>query len=137
MAKNQTFESVALLELPHHALEMKSGGYRLAQICCTKKEHFILLYSFVKDATLVNLEVILPYEQEIASITGIYPYAYLYENEMKDLFGVHVTGMNVDFRGHFYTTRGATPFGPSDSEKAASAETAQEAKTETPAKEVE
>ena len=34
----------------------------------------------------------------------------MYENEIHDLYGLTVTGMNVDFGGHFYATKVPYPF---------------------------
>jgi ech hydrogenase subunit D len=36
--------------------------------------------------------------------------AFIYENEMHDLFGVAVKGMNVDFSGNFIRTSVPYPF---------------------------
>ena len=34
----------------------------------------------------------------------------MYENEIHDLYGLTVEGMNVDFGGHFYATKVPFPF---------------------------
>ncbi|GHU88340.1 hypothetical protein FACS1894202_04230 [Clostridia bacterium] len=90
--------------------EMKKAGYRLAQACVTTAEPYDLLYSFAKDDELVSLRLRIAEGEEIESITGVYPYAYLYENEMKDLFGIKIANINVDFNGNFYQTSVKTPF---------------------------
>jgi ech hydrogenase subunit D len=40
----------------------------------------------------------------------IYPNAFLYENEIHDLFGVGITHIAVDYRGTLYRTALGTPF---------------------------
>ena len=45
------------------------------------------------------------------SISVIYPNAFLYENEIHDLFGMPITHISVDYRGTLYRTALAAPFG--------------------------
>lgn len=91
--------------------KLRKSGYRLAQACVvTKKEAFDILYSFVKGGELLNLRVRVADGGAIESITSIYPYAYLYENEMRDLHGVRIENIAVDFDGELYGTKNAAPF---------------------------
>ena len=46
----------------------------------------------------------------LRDITGSYGAAFIYENELQDLFGVKVEGLNLDFKGHFYMKAMETPF---------------------------
>ena len=39
--------------------------------------------------------------------------AFLYENEIRELFGVQVDGINVDLQGQLYKTAEKIPFSPS------------------------
>ena len=57
-----------------------------------------------------QLKITLPEDQEISSITSIYPCAFIYENEMHDLFGVQIKMINIDFEGKLYRTAIETPF---------------------------
>ena len=50
-------------------------------------------------------------EARIPSISSIYWCAFLYENEIHDLFNVQVDGIAVDFHGHLYETAVKFPFG--------------------------
>jgi ech hydrogenase subunit D len=75
-------------------------------------EHVELTYSFDRDLRLVNLRLQVPAaEARIPSISSIYWCAFLYENELHDLFNVQVDGMAVDFHGHLYETAVKFPFG--------------------------
>jgi ech hydrogenase subunit D len=102
---------------------MKNDGARLVQICCVKepagKEEaafFELHYTFDKNYHLIGYKVTIEPETEIPSITGIYPGAFLYENEMHDLFGIKIKDINIDYKGTFYKLARPRPFNP-ESEK--------------------
>lgn len=90
--------------------ELAQAGYRLVQIGCSKAKNFELTYSFDKDYSLVNLRLVLEEMQAIPSITAHYGYAFIYENEIHDLFGLPIEQMNVDFKGRMYRMAVKTPF---------------------------
>lgn len=92
--------------------EFFDSGYRLVQISATKVPAGLEInYSFDKDYAFVNLRVSMAdVSQEIPSVTPIYWSAFLYENELHDLYGVKVKGINVDYKGNFYRTQVKTPF---------------------------
>jgi ech hydrogenase subunit D len=110
---DQTFETVPLEALLEKVGEMRKQGYRLVQIGATRlPEHVELTYSFDLDLRLANLRLQVPAaEARVPSISSIYWCAFLYENEMHDLFNVQVDGMAVDFHGHLYETTVKFPFG--------------------------
>ena len=94
-------------------------GYRLAQICCVKYPDgrekavkFEMSYSFDLEHTFETLRFDIAPDEELPSITSVYTGAYLYENELHDLYGINVTGINVDFKGTFYKVAIPTPFNP-------------------------
>jgi ech hydrogenase subunit D len=107
----QVIEACDLLET---VADVKSAGYRLGQACATKAEGAVeLLYSFVKDETLKNLKVSLDEKKpEIQSISGFYWPAFIYENEMHDLFGVTFKNLALDYGGHFFKIAAKTPWNP-------------------------
>jgi ech hydrogenase subunit D len=58
-----------------------------------------------------TIRVRLPLEgAELPSISSFYWSAFLYENEIHDLFGVTVHGMAIDFHGAFYKLAVKTPY---------------------------
>ena len=74
---------------------------------------FDVSWSFAKDTRLEHLrERVLPGE-EVPSISAYFGAAFLYENEMRELFGVNVTGMALDLKGQLYKTSTIVPFSPS------------------------
>ncbi|HOX56583.1 MAG TPA: NADH-quinone oxidoreductase subunit C [Candidatus Paceibacterota bacterium] len=109
----QTFEIIPVSALLERAGTMHKQGYRLVQIGATRlPEQIELTYSFDRDSRLANLRLHLPATAaRVPSISGIYWCAFVYENEVHDLFGVQVDGMAVDFHGHFYETAVKFPFG--------------------------
>lgn len=110
--EEQTTEVIEVPTLQQRAKEMLDRGYRLVQIGCTNTgEAYEINYSFDRDYHFVNLRIIISPETELASISGSYPGAFVYENEIHDLFGITVTGMNIDFKGTLYKTSIPHPFG--------------------------
>jgi ech hydrogenase subunit D len=74
---------------------------------------FDVSWSFAKDSRLEHLrERVLPGE-EVPSISAHFGAAFLYENEMRELFGVNVTGIALDLKGQLYKTATIVPFSPS------------------------
>jgi ech hydrogenase subunit D len=74
---------------------------------------FDVSWSFAKDSRLEHLrERVLPGE-EVPSISSHFGAAFLYENEMRELFGVNVTGIALDLKGQLYKTATIVPFSPS------------------------
>ena len=71
-----------------------------------------LTWSFEKSARLEHLREHVKPDEEVPSVSAIYPFSYLYENEVRELFGVKVTGLTVDFKGQLYQTSTKVPFSP-------------------------
>lgn len=100
-------------ELLGDVAAMKSNGLRLSQICCAYvNEKLELSYSFADDRLneYINLRIVIDKDTEICSITELYPYAFLYENEMKELFGVNIYMINMDYNQKLYRIQDETPF---------------------------
>lgn len=90
---------------------MQKEGYRLGQACATRKgDLYEVVYSFVKNDELVNIRIKVKEGEEIESVSGMYPYAFLYENEMQDLFGLTIKHINIDFKGSLYQLKTKAPF---------------------------
>ena len=110
---DQTFETIPIAALLDKAGAMRKEGYRLVQIGATRlPEHVELTYSFDRDLRLANLRLQVPAaEARVPSISSVFWCAFLYENELHDLFNLQVEGMAVDFHGHLYETSVKFPFG--------------------------
>ena len=116
MNMNQEIKELKANELISNVSRLFKEGYRLVQISCSKSDKLQLDYSFDKEYFLLNLRLFLSLENpEIQSITDIYWSAFTYENELHDLFGIHVREINVDFKGNFYRIQEEAPFLNNDS----------------------
>ncbi|MGP8198339.1 MAG: NADH-quinone oxidoreductase subunit C [Limisphaerales bacterium] len=113
MKPEQTLEVIAVAALLDRVEAQRARGARLVQICATAlPDKFELTYSFELAACLASLRVELPRQNpRVPSICSIYGCAFLYENEMHDLFNITVEGMKVDFHGNLYNTTVKFAFG--------------------------
>jgi ech hydrogenase subunit D len=111
MAEPQEIIPIRMDELVGIVARLYAEGHRLVQISCTTLESsYELNYSFDKEYRFKNLRFTVTQDQEIQSISVIYPSAFLYENEIHDLFGLTITNIAIDYRGTLYRTRIQTPF---------------------------
>jgi len=111
MSEAQEIIPIAKHDLVGIVAELFAEGHRLVQIgCSTLTDAYELNYSFDKEYRFRNLRVIVAPGEEIPSISVIYPGAFLYENEIHDLFGVAIRNISVDYRGTLYRTAIRTPF---------------------------
>jgi ech hydrogenase subunit D len=110
--ESQPLKVVTQEELLSVTQVMRKEGYRIVQISCTMLDgKFELTYSFDKDYAFKSLRLTVPMDAEVKSISGIYGGAFLYENEIKELFGAKFTGISIDYNGHFYKKKIDAPFG--------------------------
>lgn len=93
--------------------KLKSSGYRFVTASCVDLgSEFMIYYHFDKDMQMKHLKLTSDKEQEIPSISGIYLAGALTENEMKDLFGIKIKDLVLDYGGKFMITNdvGPAPF---------------------------
>ena len=109
----QTFEIITVETLVSKVGTLHERGHRLVQIGATRlPDQIELTYSFDLEGRLTNLRLHVPAENaRIPSISSVYWCAFLYENELHDLFDLQVDGMAVDFQGNLYRTTVKFPFG--------------------------
>lgn len=111
MTSTYKITEIKLSDLLNYIQDRKEEGYRLVQICCTKiQECFELNYSLSIDYNYLNYKVIISENDIVPSISFIYKYSFLYENEMKDLFGIKIKHISVDYNGNLYKLAIKTPF---------------------------
>lgn len=103
------------------AAAYRANGWRLALINATSvlpshelpEGAFDVTWSFARDGVLEHLrEQVLPGE-EVPSISQWFGGAFLYENELRELFGISMTGITIDLHGQLYQTAERVPFAPS------------------------
>lgn len=115
MSEPQEIVVVEKNDLVGIVAELFAEGYRLVQIgCSTLPGAYELTYSFDRGYRLKNLRFTVAEGEEVPSISVIYPGAFLYENEIHDLFGVVITHIAVDYRGTLYRTALKAPFSVSN-----------------------
>jgi len=96
--------------------ELSVQGWRLVQMSASTvqgegdAQQVELNYSFDKDYKLLNLRVLTVSGAKIKSVSGIFFGAFLYENEIKEQFGIDFEGIAIDFRGTLYKTAVKQPF---------------------------
>ena len=110
----QNFETVEPSRLVSRVSDLKAEGCRLVQICgvVLDDENYEIVYSFDKGHDLFNLRVDVAIGEELESITGVYWPAFIYENEVHDLFGVQFNHSALDYQGTFFKVSETTPWKP-------------------------
>ena len=95
MGLQTEFLSLTVDALPAFAADRKREGWRFVQLLAVVTDGgFDLVYSFMKDGVLKDTAV--------PSITDQFLAAFVFENEVHDLFGINVKGIAIDFGGTFY-----------------------------------
>jgi ech hydrogenase subunit D len=113
----QEIENISLDELSDSVHKYKDDGFRLVQISCAREEDsFQVTYSFDLDLKLSHIRIQVPPDAEISSVSNIYLAAFVYENEIADLFGLSFSRLAIDYKGTFIRTSILHPFGLSKPE---------------------
>ena len=119
MSRDHRFEVIRVDQLLEAVEQMRTRRARLVQICATSLPDALeLTYSFEVGRELTNLRLEVGKQETVPSITSLYWCAFLYENEMHDLFNLQVSDIAVDFKGTLYTTRVNFAFDGSQSKAA-------------------
>jgi ech hydrogenase subunit D len=93
--------------------ELSKQNYRMSQMSCStlRDGTYEMNYSFEKDYLYTTYRILLVDNKvEIESISDIFFPAFLYENEIHDLFGFTFKGLALDYNGKFYKLSIKTPF---------------------------
>lgn len=92
-------------DLPAAAETLKEQGARfMSATALDIGENFEIYYHFDHDLEMSHLLVVIPRGGSVPSLTPTYFCAFLAENEMRDLFGVQVDGLNIDYGGKLLVT---------------------------------
>lgn len=108
---------IPLGELLPTAMGKREEGFRLAQVCCAFVDgQYELSYSFAREYDIIHYRIVVERDTKVPSVTPIYKDAFLYENEMKELFGVNMEYIGVlgvigaDYKNKLYRIDEQTPF---------------------------
>ena len=113
-------EELEVGQLLTKVMEKKRQGDRLVQICAAAIDGKLeLSYSFADDESyeFFTFRIVIDPETKVPSITEIMPHAVFHENEMKELFGVKVQMINLDYNNKLYRITEETPFLPKEGGK--------------------
>jgi ech hydrogenase subunit D len=116
----QEIETIEVQDLLARVERQRAVGDRLVAISCAAVEGtYEITYSFEdRDHRFLHLRITVPPGATIPSVTPSFWGAFVYENEIHDLYGITVTDINIDFGGHFYATKVPFPFAATASPKA-------------------
>ncbi|MTW19714.1 NADH-quinone oxidoreductase subunit C [Allochromatium palmeri] len=113
MNPDEPFNALTLDQWVPTAEQHQRDGFRLVQMTGTARaDHFEILISYEQDYRCTHYRVQIPRDPppELPSLSAIFPAAFTYENELKDLFGLNFPGLTVDYGGNFLRTKTKIPF---------------------------
>jgi ech hydrogenase subunit D len=111
MSDEKHIQNIEPEDLVHSVRNRFEDGWRLVQIACARiTDTYEITYSFDKDLLLEHLRIQISVDQEISSITSVYLAAFVYENEIADLYGIPIKGIAIDYKGKFIRTSAPHPF---------------------------
>jgi len=115
MSEEQPIVPVTADTLVAEVKALCAQGWRMVQIGVTSLgETLEVNYSFDLEQKFRNLRLQLPAKDaRLPSVSGVYWCAFLYENEIHDLFGLSFDGLVLDFKGTLYQTAKPFPFAAS------------------------
>jgi Ni,Fe-hydrogenase III component G len=81
---------------------LDAGGKFVTAVCSDLDENLEVTYFFSENAgtEMTGLRYKVAKDEEVQSFSGVTLATVLIENEMKELFGLKVTGLAIDYGGH-------------------------------------
>ena len=129
MSIPQEFTTLPLDRLRDMAHRMKDEGWRFIQTHAVYNEPNVdLYYSFMKDGAVRNWRIEgVTKDDPVPSITDIFLAAFVFENEARELFGVDMRNIAIDFQGALYAPAEREPMRVITPEQKAAIEKARKA----------
>lgn len=111
MTYETEFVQISLDELLREAAVMKAEGWRFIQTHAVNTDSGIdLYYSFMKNGLVRNYKIIgVTKDMQVPSITSMFLAAFVFENEARELFGVDMKDIAIDFKGAMYAPAESEP----------------------------
>jgi ech hydrogenase subunit D len=110
---SRTLSAEALVD---QALDLHDGGWRFVTASCIPRPdgRHTVLYHFERGGELRHLRVEVPPGSSVPSIGPAFAGAFLVENEMRDLQGLPVAGLAIDYGGRLFRDLLEPPSGKAD-----------------------
>ena len=111
MTYEAEFVEIPLDHLQREASIMKANGWRFIQTHAVNSDDGVdLYYSFMKDGHVRNYKIEgVKKDQPVQSITNLFLSAFVFENEARELFGVDMRDIAIDFKGAMYAPAESEP----------------------------
>ncbi len=106
MLENETAVSAATLKAEAERLR-QAGARMVTATGLDEGDRFEIIYHFVRESRLEHLRLAVAKSDPVPSISGVFPGAFLIENELKELLGVRVTDISIDYGGRLFLVEGA------------------------------
>ncbi|MDD1775973.1 MAG: FAD-dependent oxidoreductase [Candidatus Methanomethylicus sp.] len=91
---------LSLPELPLRLKELRDQNARFLTITVLDAgDQREVIYHFEKGETLVNLRLRTSKGEQVPSISDVYGSAFIAENEVKENYGLNISGISIDFGG--------------------------------------
>lgn len=114
MAEEKVFfqvETIDVGELMPRCAMLKSYGWRLCQIHVVRtSDGYELTYTLAKDYDLYNYKIVIAEAAPVPSVTPIFACAWMYENEIVELYGVNIKNILMNYEKKLYKIHVETPF---------------------------
>lgn len=107
----QEFIVIDLKDLTKEASTRHEHGWRYVQTLAVKVDNGTdLIYSFMKDGKLDNVKIEAVTDKDtVPSISNEFIEAFVWENEIHDLWNVKFSDIAIDFAGTFYNVAVDSP----------------------------
>ena len=102
-----TITAIEAGEILAYASAKKAAGWRLVECHANRPfedDKVEVEWTFSDDENLAveMYRAKIDHDQHIESVSHLFPCAFVFENEMHDLYGVQIDGILIDFQGGFY-----------------------------------
>lgn len=111
MPFTSTFTTLALGELHDKAQTLRDEGWRFVNIHAVHVEQGCdLYYVFEREGLFENFRIEgVTKEDDVPSVTDLFFAAFVFENETRELFGINMRDIALDFDGSFYALAETEP----------------------------
>ncbi len=97
-------QSISLDQLLEVVEQLKQSGWRMLGITATPTDEGLeMMYHFDKDLNMKHLKLpSINIRESVPSLCSIYASSFLVENELRDQFKIHFTGLSPDYQKTFF-----------------------------------